>query len=106
MRTMLVLSMMKNGPSEAEVRAAIVQDGCAIIYWGVTYSDHGQRCELHSEIERRTFPDDTQPPGFISQFAQNAAVEKIQWLPKGISMGSGSHQPQPMGTPVAISEPN
>ncbi|HEX4056068.1 MAG TPA: MgtC/SapB family protein [Tepidisphaeraceae bacterium] len=102
-RATLTLSMLKDGPTEEEIRAAMRQCGCAVLSWGTAYLNRGERRELRIEVERRTLPGDTQPPAFVSQFAQNARIENVQWLPQGIPTNSGSQQPQPQGTPIAIS---
>jgi putative Mg2+ transporter-C (MgtC) family protein len=104
-RGTLALTMLKDGPSDDEIRSAIASDGGLIISWGIAYEDQGQRRELRTDVQRRIKPDDTQPPGFVSQLARNPHIQRIMWRPQGISSGFESQPSQPKGTPIPISGP-
>jgi putative Mg2+ transporter-C (MgtC) family protein len=103
-RAMLSLTLLNNEPSEEEIRATITQCGCTIVSWGIASAHQGQWRQIQSEIQWRTLPEDTHPPAFVSQFAENAHIENVQWHPQGISSNSGP-QSQPKGTPIPISGP-
>jgi putative Mg2+ transporter-C (MgtC) family protein len=104
-RAALTLIISRLGPSDDEVRASIVQSECKIVAWGITYLDHGQWRQVRSDDQRRVLPEETRPPGFVPQFAQNAHVRSVHWQPQGLTTESGSEQTEPKGTPIPISGP-
>ncbi len=100
----LTVSVLKNGPSEEQLREKIVQGGCVIISWAITYTDRGQNRQIRTEVERRVFPSDTRPPDFLAQLGLEAGVEAIQWMPQGIS--PDVHQSDPLALPVNMIGPD
>jgi hypothetical protein len=104
-RATLALTVLKNGPSEEEIREEIARAGCVIIAWGVSYEGQGRRCDIRAEIQRRALPGDTRTPTFVSQWAHQPLIELVQWKPQGISSSSESRDSGPQGLPIAISGP-
>ena len=104
-RATLTVVLSKTGPSDDEIRGGIAQSACTIISWGISYMDQGKRRQIRSEIQWRVLPSETRPPAFIAQLAENAHVLGVQWKPQGLPAESESHQSEPKGTPIPISEP-
>jgi putative Mg2+ transporter-C (MgtC) family protein len=82
-RVTLNVLMQKSGPSENEIRDAILQNGLLIITWGITYSQNGEQIQIHSQVQQRVKPGETNQPTFLSQLARRAGVIEVCWLPQG-----------------------
>lgn len=102
-RALLVMTVLRDGPTDEEVRSRVGQDQCTIINWGITYLDNGRR-QIRSDIERRIVPGETHPPGFVSQLGQSIGVENLRWQPQGLSDESNSQPLPPKGMATSISE--
>ena len=104
-RASLILTISRDGPSDEEIRALIAQGQCTVISWGILYTDHGKKREVHGEIQRRVLPNETSPPNYVASLAVNPHVGTIQWRPQGMSDGSAATKSEPKGTPTSLSEP-
>jgi hypothetical protein len=103
-RGVLAVTSVAGGISEQELRRLIVQDGCSIVSWGVSIARNPQRCEVRCEIQWRQRNDDASPPAVIASLCASPGVAALSWEPQGLSGENAPRQPQPQGTPVAISD--
>ncbi|HMB94444.1 MAG TPA: MgtC/SapB family protein [Tepidisphaeraceae bacterium] len=87
-RTMVAVTIAKNGPSDEDIRQRITHSDCVIISWGVAYLQQGQEREISCEIEWRTRYGCTTPPQFVTDLAHDAQVANLRWQPAGIKFDS------------------
>ena len=103
LRGSLILVTLGTDLTEEELGQQLLQNGCSVISWGVSFVKSAQRREIRCEIKWRPAVGQTMPPPVIAKLYAHPAVSALSWKPQGLSGDSGPEDSGPQGTPVAIS---
>lgn len=85
-RGALVVSAQRASLDERQLRRILETSGRRMVSWAVTYEDGAVRYQAEAELEWRGYERDRAlDPDFVRSLAENPAVLRAQWAPKGVS---------------------
>jgi putative Mg2+ transporter-C (MgtC) family protein len=82
-RGTLTVAAATDGPTESEVRSAILASDFQIMSTGSLYLAAEQRREWTCEIRWRALPHESDEPPFLKVLEQLAGVKSLKWSPQG-----------------------
>ena len=69
--------------ADGEIATLFRQNGIRIASQAIKYFDQGQGREIRYELQWRSRRDDTTPPAFLKQLADDPALLSLEWAPRG-----------------------
>lgn len=78
-RSTLFLDLEAVGPTDEEIRAVLLEDGCRIAASKVAYSDRAQRREINFDVRWRGPHQENKIPRSLTALAQQPGVRRLEW---------------------------
>jgi putative Mg2+ transporter-C (MgtC) family protein len=105
LRATLTLTANASGPSQEQLRQAILAASYRINTWAVAYSNMGRLCTVCCYLEWRGDSRQTEPPQFIRDWSGKQGVVELRWEPQGAAGEPTTDSQGPSGLPAAIEVP-
>lgn len=80
-----ILGLASDGPSPAEIAAAIQAAGYRIANEAIAYEPKVKSCRLQYDVRWRARRIDSRPPDMLAELANRHGVTQIRWNPEGFA---------------------